>query len=337
MNLEKRIDILAHLGNYLLTDSPDYQTVRQRTYFENKWFLPEYILSAGNAVAEKMLEKDTLTTFAKNYQVTPHPQLQKRIGIVLAGNIPFVGLHDIICSFLWGYKTEIKLSSKDTVLIPFLVEFLNSNFPETQEYISVEERLSGCDAYIATGSNNSARYFEYYFGKYPNIIRNNKTSIAILEGDETPEELEQLADDIQLYFGLGCRNVTQLFVPKHYDFLPLLNALKKYEHYKEHDKYKNNFDYQLTIAIMNNVYYMTNGSILLIEHPQPFSPISQLHYQFYEKKEAVLFALDREKIQCIVGKGHTPFGSAQQPEITDFADGIDTMAFLKNCFCSSKN
>jgi hypothetical protein len=190
--------------------------------------------------------------------------------------------------------------------------------------------LKDCEAYIATGSDNSARYFEYYFSKYPHIIRKNRTSIALLDGTESPEELDQLADDIQLYFGLGCRNVTQIWVPQDYDFVPLLSALKKYDDYKNHDKYKNNFDYQLTIAIMNNRFYMSNDSIVLLENESPFSPISQLHYQHYDQKEKVIQQLDREKIQCIVGKGFIPFGKAQSPDLTDFPDGVDTLAFLIN-------
>jgi hypothetical protein len=188
--------------------------------------------------------------------------------------------------------------------------------------------LKDCDAYIATGSDNSARYFEYYFSKYPHIIRKNRTSVAILDGTETKEELESLADDIQLYFGLGCRNITQIWVPQEYDFVPLLGALRKYDHYKDHDKYKNNFDYQLTIAIMNNRFYMSNDSIVLLENESPFSPISQLHYQYYTDKPAAIAALDKNKIQCIVGRNFIPFGDAQKPGLSDFPDGIDTMEFL---------
>jgi hypothetical protein len=252
-----------------------------------------------------------------------------KTGIVFAGNIPYVGLHDLICCFLFGYQTIIKLSSKDTILPKQIVSFLSDAYPEINGYISFGEMLKGCDAYLATGSSNSARYFEYYFSKYPHIIRKNKTSVALLSGNETPEQLDKLADDIQLYFGLGCRNVTQIFVPKGYDFLPLLNALKKYQYYAEHDKYKNNFDYQLTIAIMNNKFYMSNDSIVLIEHPQPFSPISQLHYQFYDDKISVIDQLNMDEIQCIVGEDFIPFGAAQHPGLDDFADGINTMEFLK--------
>jgi hypothetical protein len=202
--------------------------------------------------------------------------------------------------------------------------------PAVAEWIKIQDMLKDCDAYIATGSDNSARYFEFYFSKYPHIIRKNRTSIAILDGNETAKELENLADDIQMYFGLGCRNVTQIWVPEGYDFLPLLNALRKYDEYKNHDKYRNNFDYQLTISIMNNRFYMSNDSIVLLENPSPFSPISQLHYQFYKDKNSVADNLDQDKIQCLVGRGHVPFGRAQQPSLTDFPDGVDLLEFLKS-------
>lgn len=329
MKLEKRIEILSLLGDYLSTDSPLYQAVRIRAHAENKWFLPEYSWKAGKSIADHMLRKDALEAFATKYQVPDMPNPALKIGIVFAGNIPFVGLHDLICCFLFGYQSVIKLSSKDAILTKEIANVLINADPQMKSYITISEMLKGCNAYLATGSNNSARYFEYYFNKYPHIIRKNKTSVAILNGSESAEELDKLADDVQLYFGLGCRNVTQIFVPVGYDFLPLLNALRKYQHYAEHDKYKNNFDYQLTIAIMNNKFYMSNDSIVLLENPHPFSPISQLHYQFYDDKKSVLDQLNVEEIQCVVGDGFIPFGAAQDPGLEDFADGVNTMEFLK--------
>lgn len=330
MNLHTRIEILVSLGNYLTQETETYQDTQFRAWAENKWFIPEYINLSGKAIAANMLQKQTLEEVANQYQIPDLQSKPKTIGLVMAGNIPYVGLQDLICIFLSGHKVKIKASSKDTVLLKQLLNHLNHQYPEIKEWISIQEMLKDSDAYIATGSDNSARYFEYYFSKYPHIIRKNRTSIAILEGSETTEELNQLADDIQLYFGLGCRNVTQIWVPQDYNFVPLLSALRKYDDYKNHDKYKNNFDYQLTIAIMNNRFYMSNDSIVLLENESPFSPISQLHYQYYDKKEKVVQELDREKIQCIVGKGFVPFGKAQSPSLTDFPDGVDTLAFLIN-------
>ncbi len=330
MNLHTRIEILVSLGNYLTQETDTYQDTQFRAWAENKWFIPDYINLSGKAIAAKMLQKQTLLDIANQYQIPDQQSYPKTIGLVMAGNIPYVGLQDLICIFLSGHKVKIKASSKDTVLLKQLLLHLIHQHPETAEWISIQEMLKDCEAYIATGSDNSARYFEYYFSKYPHIIRKNRTSIALLDGTESHEELDQLADDIQLYFGLGCRNVTQIWVPQDYDFVPLLSALKKYDDYKNHDKYKNNFDYQLTIAIMNNRFYMSNDSIVLLENESPFSPISQLHYQHYDQKEKVIQQLDREKIQCIVGKGFIPFGKAQSPDLTDFPDGVDTLAFLIN-------
>jgi hypothetical protein len=200
---------------------------------------------------------------------------------------------------------------------------------EVTNYISFAEKLTGCDAYIATGSNNTGRYFRYYFGKYPNIIRNNRTSVAILNGDETAEELVELADDIQLYFGLGCRNITKIYVPEAYNFEPLLNALRKYNHYSDFHKYRNNYDYQLALLMMGSKFYMTNESIIFSENKSLFSAVSHVHYETYSDKESVLNTLTgNEEVQCIVGKGFTPFGHAQKPSLNDYADGVDTMKFL---------
>ena len=328
MNLRTRINLLSRLGDYLQNHSGAYKDVQQRAWAENKWFTPDYISLAGGAVAKGMLASNILGEICERYQIPDYQLNPKTIGLVMAGNIPFVGLQDLIAVFLSGHRLKIKPSSKDTVLVKHILTVLTEIEPEVAEWINIQDMLKDCDAYIATGSDNSARYFEYYFSKFPHIIRKNRTSIAILDGTETTEDLSNLADDIQLYFGLGCRNITQIWVPKSYDFLPLLNALRKYDYYRDHDKYKNNFDYQLTIAIMNNKFYMSNDSIVLLENESPFSPISQLHYQFYDSTNEILNKIDKDKIQCIVGKDYLPFGQAQQPGLTDFPDGVDTLAFL---------
>jgi hypothetical protein len=246
----------------------------------------------------------------------------------MAGNIPMVGFHDLLCVWLSGHRQLIKISSRDNVLIPHLVEVMTGWEPETAEWIGVAERLNGCDAYIATGSNNTARYFEQYFARFPHIIRRNRTSIAVLDGTESNDDLNALADDIQTYFGLGCRNVTQIFVPENYDFTHLLGAMHNYGHLMESHKYKNNIDYNLALHILNNNYYMTNGQIVLVEDASPFSPIGQLHYQFYKNIHEVRDRIDPDNLQCLVGKIGLPFGQAQTPGLRDFADGVDTLAFL---------
>ena len=295
MNLHTRIDLLNGLGDYLLEENEELKAVQHNAWVENKWFIPDYVSLSGKSIAKEMLRSNILENVAQQYRIPDQQKQVRIIGLVMAGNIPFVGLQDMICVFLSGHKLKIKVSSKDTLLVKHLVQYLTSLNPEVAEWITIQEMLKDCDAYIATGS----------------------------------EELESLSDDIQLYFGLGCRNVTQIWVPEEYDFVPLLGALRKYDHYKDHDKYKNNFDYQLTIAIMNNRFYMSNDSIVLLENESPFSPISQLHYQFYTNRDEVKKQLDETKIQCFVGKGFIPFGKAQQPSLLDFPDGVDTLDFLE--------
>ena len=247
----------------------------------------------------------------------------------MAGNIPLVGFHDFLCAFISGHQQVIKLSEKDDVLLPFIIDTLIQWNAKVVNYIIVADILKNCDAYIATGSNNSSRYFKYYFGKYPSVIRCNKTSVAILTGKETNEELSLLADDVHLYFGLGCRNVTHLHVPVGYDFTGLLNSFRKYEYFNDHSKYKNNYDYNLALLIMDNRLYMTNGTILLVENENIFSAVSQLHYTFYDPADVTISAMkENENIQCLIGEGGIPFGEAQQPGLFDYADGTDIMEFL---------
>ena len=327
MNLQNRIAILQQLQQYLLSKEETWVEAKENAAYHNAWFLPSFIEIATKNIAEHLLNIETLEKAINIYPQTQNPQ---NIGIIMAGNIPLVGFHDFLCVFLSGHKQTIKLSSKDNILLPHLVEKMRAWNPEIQKIVQFAEMLNGCDAYIATGSNNSARYFHQYFGKFPNIIRKNRTSIAILDGTETNEELILLADDIQLYFGLGCRNVTQVLVPEEYDFLPLLNALDKYDYLMDAHKYKHNYDYVLTINIMNNTSYKTNGSIVLTPNPSPFSVISSLNYDYYKNLESVISSIDNEQLQVIIGHSFKPFGEAQCPSFFDYADGVDIMAFLSD-------
>ena len=329
MNLQMRISLMDRLGEYILSGEPEWLEAKQRTSLLNPWFTPEFINLSAKNIAEQFLTKEKLANWTSSLNI--QNTQPKKVGIVMAGNIPLVGFHDMLSVFISGHKAVIKASSKDEVLIKHLVKKLNEWDQEINELISFEEMLKGCDAYIATGSNNSARYFEYYFSKYPHIIRRNRTSVALLDGNETNNELEKLADDVHLYFGMGCRNVTKTYVPKDYDFVPLLEIFKKYNHFKDHHKYKNNYDYNLALHILNGKFYMTNESIILFENSFVFSPISQLNYEFYSDKNPVLEQLgSSEDIQCIVGHDHIPFGQAQNPSLTDYADDINTLNFLTN-------
>lgn len=329
MILQERIILMGRLGQYMLGNEEEWEAIKERAYRENPWFIPEFIEHAVQSIAIHFLNPSFLQEWAVTYDIPSELPSPKTVGLVMAGNIPLVGFHDFLCVFISGHSVVIKTSSKDEVLIKHLVKKLYEWEITIQNSVSFAERLNGCDAYIATGSNNSSRYFDYYFGKYPNIIRRNRTSVSVLDNTETTEELDALAKDIQLYFGLGCRNITKLFVPAEYDFIPLLAALKKYAYFIDFHKYKHNFDYHLALLIMGNKYYMTNDAVILTENLSPFSPVSQVHYEFYSDKQTVTEALtNHEDIQCVVGHGFVPFGKAQSPLLTDYADGVDTMAFL---------
>ncbi|MCE2834137.1 MAG: acyl-CoA reductase [Chitinophagaceae bacterium] len=328
MKLQERISALSALGAYMASGDEAWKAVLRSASIQNPWFIEPFVNTAVEGIRKRFLDAESLTSWARGYPIPDHPDTPRVVGLVLAGNIPLVGFHDILCTFISGHRQRVKLSSRDEILPTALVRWLHTHYPQTQELICIDERLNGCDAYIATGSDNTARYFDYYFSKYPHVIRKNRTSVAILDGTESPEELEKLSDDIQLYFGLGCRNVSQVLVPEGYDFVPLLQALKKYAFLADEHKYRHNFDYHLTLQIMNNRFYMTNDSILLTEETSPFSPIGQLHYRHYAEGSDPAAGLAPEKIQCVVGHGHVPFGQAQLPGLSDYADGVDTMQFL---------
>ena len=236
MNLQKRIELLVRLGNYMSGTEADWQATREKAGSLNPWFIPEFIDLAIENIVRNFLQEDQLQKLAADYHIPEKNPAPKKVGIVMAGNIPLVGFHDLLCVFITGHIAMIKPSSKDEVMIKHIVDKLIEWQPETGELVFIHERIPNCDAYIATGSNNSSRYFEYYFQKYPSIIRKNRTSVAIIKGNESKEQLEKLADDVFLHFGLGCRNVTQIYVPKNYDFILLLDAFRKYAHLADHNK-----------------------------------------------------------------------------------------------------
>ncbi len=328
MNLQKRIEILQRLKEYLIGNDTEWQSIKTKAGAHNGWFIPDFIDLAVNNICSAYLDKNKLEQWVSHYHLDDNIEA-KNIGIVMAGNIPLVGFHDCLAVFICGHKQTIKLSSKDNILLKHIVDKMQEWEPGLVDHIEFSEMLKGCDAYIATGSNNSARYFHQYFSKYPNIIRRNRTSVAILTGKETAEALDLLSDDVHQYFGLGCRNVTKLFVPEGYDFVPLLRAFDKYKYFEDHHKFKNNYDYQLSIALLNNIYYMTNGSALLLENETLFTAISQLNYSFYTDINKVTESCKgNEDIQCICGQAGIPFGKAQKPSLMEYADGVDTMQFL---------
>ncbi|MBK8610393.1 MAG: acyl-CoA reductase [Chitinophagaceae bacterium] len=328
MNLQKRIELLLRLQEYLLAETEEWQIIKTKASHHNGWFTVNFIDLAITNICSAFLNKQKLELWAAHYHLDENIG-GKNVGVVMAGNIPLVGFHDFLCVFISGHRQTIKLSSKDDILLPHLISKMTEWEPGIMLAVSFSALLKGCDAYIATGSNNSARYFHQYFSKYPHIIRRNRTSVAVLTGNETTEQLELLSDDVHQYFGLGCRNITQLFVPVGYDFVPLLKTFEKYKYFEDHHKFKNNYDYQLSIALLNNIFYMTSGSTLLLENDAIFSAISQLHYSYYHNEKELLSVLkENDDVQCICGFGGIPFGESQQPSLMDYADGVDTMQFL---------
>ncbi|ANH80365.1 acyl-CoA reductase [Niabella ginsenosidivorans] len=330
MTLSQRIALLVKLGSYMQTNDAAWTAAKEQAFKKNGWFLPEFIDRAVTNIATRFLQEPVLKKWVRSYPALGEQQNNPRlVGLVMAGNIPLVGFHDLLCIFISGNKSLIKASSKDEILIAHLVKKMIEWAPETEQLISFAPLLKGCDAYIATGSDNTAGYFEYYFSKYPSLIRRNRTSAAVLTGKETDEELNALADDVHLYFGMGCRNVTKIFVPEQYDFEHLLAVFKKYDYLSDVHKYKNNYDYNLALYILNKRYYMSTAAILLVEDPSLFSPVSQLNYGYYENRSNLVGELvNNPSVQCIVGSGYMPFGTAQSPAIDQYADGEDTLKFL---------
>jgi len=322
---------LTGLGLSLTGTDPGWLAAKQRAAAENGWFREEFIDLAVQQIVQEFLQKDKLTAWAKKYDLPQETKSPANIGLVMAGNIPLVGFHDFLTIFITGHHQTIKPSSRDNVLIRWIVEELERKAPGAGDSIHFADRLKGCDAFIATGSNNSARYFDFYFAKYPHIIRRNRTSVAVLTGREGKEELGALADDVYQYFGLGCRNVTKLYTPEDYDFEPLLETFRKYDYLADYNKYKNNYDYYLTLLILNKKQYISNKSILLEENPGLFSPISVLHYEKYGDPTILAAELAiNEDLQCVVGQDYIQFGRAQRPSLEDYADGADTMQFIRS-------
>lgn len=294
---------------------------------QNNWFTKESVVYALKGIGNFLLEQ-SLNKWASEYKLIN--KLDKRIGVIMAGNIPLVGFHDFMCVLISGHSIMIKPSGQDNLLIRTIIKSLVEIEPAFENKIEIVERLNDADAFIGTGSDNSARYFKYYFGKKPNIIRQNRTSVGVIKGDETVDDFRQLGKDIFTYYGLGCRNVSKLFVPKGYDFQFMLDSLQGFEEVGDHHKYRNNYDYNKSIYMVNREPHLDTGFLLVKESEELVSPISVLFYQHYENGQELksLLTENESKIQCIVGSGYTPFGEAQQPEVDDYADGVDTMKFL---------
>lgn len=309
-----------------------FESVIHQAVSHNGWFTKEEVVFALKSWSEA-LTHDNLTKWLADYNL--NNEAQKTVGLILAGNIPLVGFHDVFSVLISGNKALIKTSSNDKVLIPSLLEYLIAIAPEFSERIQfTKDGFNNFEAVIATGSNNTARYFEYYFGKVPNIIRKNRNSVAVLDGNETSEELAALGKDIFTYYGLGCRNVSKLYVPTGYDFAKFFESMFAYSEIVKYERYANNYDYNKAVYLMSNFKILDNGFLTIREDASYSSPISSVFYEFYENVAEVTerLKLDAEKIQCVVTnldvENKINFGQTQNPQLWDYADGVDTMNFL---------
>lgn len=311
----------------------ELKTTIDKAQSQNAWFTPDNVWFTLRYWATT-LNREDLEQWQSKYS-SEYPSGPQTVGIIMAGNIPLVGFHDFLCVLLAGHRVLAKLSSNDKTILPFIVEFLIAQDSTLAEKITItNERLENFEAVIATGSNNTSRYFEYYFGKYPNIIRKNRTSVAVLSGGESREQLELLGEDIFRYFGLGCRNVSKLFVPQGYDFDTFFSAIFSWKNLLEHHKYTNNYDYNKAVFLMSEISILDNGFLILKEDQNYGSPIGCLFFEYYEDQGRLREKLNKDKaeIQCVVAHGlldsEISFGETQKPKLHEYADGIDTMQFL---------
>lgn len=336
LTLENRISALISLGKRISSLEPEEkETLARRSHQQNNWFTQESIQLALEGIVF-LLEEKNLRKWISAYSF-PERTEPKNVGIIMAGNIPGVGFHDLISVLISGHKASVKLSSADSFFSTWLIQELLEIEPRLKSFISLEEMLKGKDAYIATGSDNSARYFIYYFGKYPHIIRANRTSVGILTGTESDQDLEDLGKDIFSYFGLGCRNVSKLYAKNKEILLRLLDVLEKFKSVSDNHKYLNNYEYNKSIYLVNREDHLDNGFLLLKQSKELVSPIGVLYYEFYEDAPQLIQELDaqKNKIQVMVGKKSEcpvfiPFGTAQKPAPWDYADKVDTLKFLSS-------
>lgn len=349
MTLETKKSVFVELGKFLSQFSENntlknLAVLNNETFFDafvdliqlsqshNGWYTPENVYFSIQSWAEALTEEN-LNQWLSNYTIPI--QEPKKVALILAGNIPLVGFHDFLSVLITGNTVLVKTSSNDQHLLPFLAKYIIAVQPELAQNIAfVDGKLENFDAVIATGSNNTARYFEYYFKDKPSIIRKSRNSVAVLTGNETKEQLTALGEDIFRYFGLGCRNVSKLFVPKGYSFVPFFEAIFAYQNVIHYEKYANNYDYNKAVFLMSNFKLLDNGFLTLKEDQSHASPISSVFYEFYEDINELKTRLESESelLQCIVAdetiENSVDFGETQNPRLWNYADNIDTISFL---------
>lgn len=335
MNIKDRISCLANTGQVMLQQNNADNEVYHRAKANNQWFTLDFIQMAVASICNEFLVADKLTHWINQYDIKALER-RKTLGIIMAGNIPLVGLHDFICGYLLGFDLQLKLSTKDRVLMNYFLEILSQFDVKLTEKIKVVETLQQLDAVIATGSNNTNRYFDYYFRNIPSILRKNRNSVAILNGQETEEDVAKLGDDIFMFFGLGCRNVSTLYVPQGYDVTVLFPCFEKYNFLFQHSKYMNNYDYNRTLLLMNGTPHLANDFCIIKEDKTIASRIAEVHVAYYTDVAALQKEIRSaaDEIQCIVSNLKLSeldvlnFGDSQSPTLADFADKVDTIAFL---------
>ena len=335
-NINDILTTFSELGKRLTMPDTQLTDIIETERQYNAWFTPESVLNAVKATGEMLNEAD-LEQWISKYHISG--DTNKKVGLVLAGNIPLVGFHDVLCVLVTGNLAMIKASAQDSRLIRFVLnELVKINVSYAHSFNFVE-RLENFDAIIATGSNNTSRYFEYYFGKVPNIIRKNRNSVALITGNETGEQLAALGHDIFDYYGLGCRNVSKLLVPDGYNFTFLFESIECFAPIINHHKYNNNYDYNKSIYLVNGDEHLDNGFLLLKKDERLTSPLACLYYETYANLQSAQNQLQEhsDHIQCIVSavplqtqNQVVNFGQSQRPKLWDYADGIDTMQFLSN-------
>lgn len=333
LSVEKLIIAFTKLGAFMAAPDAAFSALMEGSSNHNAWFTQEEVQRAVTSLSN-MLNNNDLQKWFDSIEISASPRI---IGLVLAGNIPLVGFHDVLSVLATGNIALIKLSSSDDKLLPALLEHLVSVEPDLRDKIQYTDRLKEFDAIIATGSNNSSRYFEYYFGKVPNIIRKNRNSVAVLTGQESTEAISALGHDIFDYFGLGCRNVSKIFIPEGYEIKAFFEPLEVFQPIIHHFKYNNNYDYNKSIYLVNQVQHYDNGFLLLKEDTSMSSPLAVLYFEQYSSLDAVTQVLNeqQEQIQCVVSAAALntnisvlPFGESQSPRLWDYADNVNTVDFL---------
>jgi len=337
MNLDERIDALIKLREALVNQEERLMAHAHRTESNNPWFTKQHIKWSINQIVHQFLDRDKIHAWLENYSM-PIQLDSKQVGIVMAGNIPLVGFHDMLCCFITGHKSMIKLSDKDPYLVPYILTLLKEANPDTASYFELVQKLENYDAVIATGSNSTAVHFEYYFKNVPHIIRRNRNAVAVLQDDVADASIEKLGEDVFLYFGLGCRNVSKIYLPESFNTDRLFENFTKHQEVIHHGKYRNNFDYNVAIFMLNKMPYLESGFFILKEDKQIASRIACLHYERYDDRETLISHLlnEKEQIQCVVSDLQVeslktvPFGESQIPSLLDYADDADTLDFLIN-------